>query len=619
MADELEFIYNTRLRSANLQPQLSEALVRDFQSQVEADENDDVFENDGDDTADYVPEDDASDIENDLEIEPNELYDSDEDVDEEEESGNDAEAANEVDSGCFYGKDGTKWNETEPPASRLRQHNIMRFQSGTKTRLTNPVEVFKLFFSTNITFVIISETNRHGRESIRKWNEEHPESTQRKWIDLTSSELDAFIGILLASGLSHNNMQDSSILWRSDSLPIFRAAMSHKRFITLSRYIRFDNSRTRAFRQQTDKAAPIRDIWNFLNENLQNYYEPYENITIDEQLFPYRGRTKFTQYIPSKPARYGIKVWWACDAKTKFPLKGKLYTGKEGDNREINQGENVLMYFANCYANSGRTIISDNFFTSLNGAKRLAAMGLAFVGTIRANKRCLPKEVMKSTRRPILSSVFGFHENLVALCSYVPKKNKAVNLISTVHYTKHVEGVAMKPEAILFYNSTKAGVDTMDQMLTHYTTKRSTRRWTYAFFCNMIDVMALASYIICKLNDENTRKERRRIFLYKLAKQLVLANVENRINNPHIVAQPTTRIAFEAFFGRPLNIANLNVASRSGPDTLAAKKDCRICLQQGDKIRRKTRFFCCKCNNPVCQQHSKVDYLCFCCLPQNSE
>lgn len=155
------------------------------------------------------------------------------------------------------------------------------------------------------------------------------------------------------------------------------------------------------------------------------FYEPYENITVDEQLFPYRGKTKFTQYIPSKPAKYGIKVWWACDSKTKYPLQGKLYTGRvDGEEREVKQGENVLLQFANRYSNSGRTMIADNFFTTLDGVKRLAAIGISFVGTIRANKRCVPDEMRKKPSRPILSTLFGFHENLVSICSYVPKKTK---------------------------------------------------------------------------------------------------------------------------------------------------------------------------------------------------
>ena len=59
----------------------------------------------------------------------------------------------------------------------------------------------------------------------------------------------------------------------------------------------------------TDKAVPIGNVWNFLNENLAKNFELYESIIVDEQLFPYRGRTRFTQFIPSKSAKYGIKIW----------------------------------------------------------------------------------------------------------------------------------------------------------------------------------------------------------------------------------------------------------------------------------------------------------------------
>ena len=64
------------------------------------------------------------------------------------------------------------------------------------------------------------------------------------------------------------------------------------------------------------------------------------------------------------------------------------------------------------------------------------------------------------------------------------------------------------------------------------------------------------------------------------------------MNNPHILAQFSTHLAFESFFGRAVNLpSDLMVAQRAGPDTLSGRKDCRICSHQGDKLRRKTRFF----------------------------
>lgn len=566
MENRVDYVYDTRLRRQSLDTEFHSRLAAAFTNPSE----DSFHEEDSDEESafdlgdveddDFLIENEASDVESDLVIETGETFDSDSDDDEGEDDSTTEEEVSRSDD-CYYGKDGTEWKKDEPSSTRIRHHNIMRHRGGPKSNTTVPIEVFKQFFTPNISFIIITETNRAGSEAAAKYNAEYPNRKPKVWKELISTELDAYIGILLASGVSHNNLQKSRVLWAMDALPIFRAAMSFSRFCILNKYVRFDNNRSRAFRQQTDKAAPIRDIWNLLNENLARNYDPYEKISVDEQLFPYRGRTKFTQYIPSKPAKYGIKVWWACDAKTKYPLHGKLYTGREeGVPREINQGENVLLQLTNRFSNSGRTIIADNFFTTLEGAKRLANNGLAFVGTIRGNKRCIPEEMRKNRSRPEHSTLFGFHE-MVTICSYVPKKNKAVNLLSTVHYTKNCEGEKQKPEAILYYNSAKGGVDCMDQMVTHFSCKRSTKRWTLAFFFNMLDVMALAAYSVCKDIEKFTKPDSRRTFLVSLSNSLVNANIENRMNNARIMGQFSARTAIECYFGRKIWVSNNIVQS----------------------------------------------------------
>lgn len=108
-----------------------------------------------------------------------------------------------------------------------------------------------------------------------------------------------------------------------------------------------------------------------LNSKLFEKYRPTENLTIDEQLFPYRGRTRFTQYIPSKPAKYEIKIWWICDAENFYSLTGQIYTGKLASGREINQGERDVKDLATPFKGSGRNITTDNFFTTLPLAQNL--------------------------------------------------------------------------------------------------------------------------------------------------------------------------------------------------------------------------------------------------------
>jgi len=75
-----------------------------------------------------------------------------------------------------------------------------------------------------------------------------------------------------------------------------------------------------------------------------------------------------------------------------------------------------------------------------------------------------------------LSMMFRFHEKVILFCSYVPKKNKTVILLSTMHSNMAVSDAKKKPEMILYYNKYKVGVDTMDQMLCSYITHRRTNR-----------------------------------------------------------------------------------------------------------------------------------------------
>lgn len=57
---------------------------------------------------------------------------------------------------------------------------------------------------------------------------------------------------------------------------------------------------------------------------------------------------------------------------------------------------------------------------------------MTIVGTIRKNKREIPEHFLSTKNRDINSTIFGYGKNIILL-SYVPRKNKNVMLISTMH------------------------------------------------------------------------------------------------------------------------------------------------------------------------------------------
>lgn len=352
----------------------------------------------------------------------------------------------------------------------------------------SPLSAFQLFMRNPLLKDILKWSNKEGSGVYGT-----------AWEHITDEELLCFLGLSILSGVYKSRNESLRQLWSiEDGRPIFNKNMARNRFEQITRVLRFDDAIRRRENRQSDKLAPIRSLFQSWEATLQDSLVPDENVTVDEQLLTYRGRVPFKQYIPSKPGKYGIKFWMLCDSKTSYVYRLQVYTGRTvGQEREQNQGERVVLDLTQDMQGSGRNVTTDNFFTSLSLAQKLSQKQMTLLGTIRKNRKELPAELIKVKDRAPLSSMFAFRDD-ATLVSYCPKKGKVVPLLSTMHFQREVDNLhpEKKPLMILDYNATKGGVDTADQMLRLYTTKRMTRRWPMVVFYNMIDISALNSFII---------------------------------------------------------------------------------------------------------------------------
>lgn len=48
---------------------------------------------------------------------------------------------------------------------------------------------------------------------------------------------------------------------------------------------------------------------------------------------------------------------------------------------------------------------------------------------------------------------------------------------------------------VSYYNSKKAGVDSFDKNIKHYTTRRKSRRWPLTLFLNCLDIASYNAYL----------------------------------------------------------------------------------------------------------------------------
>lgn len=586
----------------------------------ESDEQDDG----SGDTVPRATDEDASDVEADGNIDFDEGSDSDDsDVSD--------DPPDEVLEQEFLAKDGTRWSSQPLQRRQTIQRNVIRDKGGPAhfTKNLSAKQIFKRILSDDMCSLILEETNRKAAKITESYNNSLSQNYRdpsnrpplKTFCPVTAEELDAFFGVLLFAGVHRSNRESLLEMWATDNLPLYRATMTKNRMKEILRFIRFDNGETRDNRVLTDKAAAIRDIWEMLNKNLEKAYRAHESMTVDEQLFGYRGRTKFTQYMPSKPDKYGIKIFWVCDSTTSYPLMGKIYTGKPPDaQRQTNVGERIVLDLVSKYKGSGRNVTCDNFFTTLQLAQTLASWNLTVVGTVRKNKRFLPSCLQAHKDRQLFSTNFVFNRD-ATLCSYVPKKKKSVIMLSSMHTSPVVEDTqTAKPEIITYYNETKGGVDNMDKLVSEYTTKRKTSRWTLALFFNILDISGLAAFkIFSENNPQLSGTDKRRQFLKDLAKQLCIPNIECRMRNVHSYKHPIVKSAIDLVMGISSVVAPANPTSPGGGELVrdssgrvSVKGSCYVCRQSNHR-QRKTRKECSACQKPICDEHSSITTTCLPC------
>ena len=192
------------------------------------------------------------------------------------------------------------------------------------------------------------------------------------WKETDETELLAWIGLVLRAGLNHD-----------------RASMSRNRFKELVQCIRFDDMSTRATRKDGEQGriTPIHELWEKFIEACKKNYSAGPYVTIDELLLAFRGRCLFKVYMPSKPGKYGIKVWSMVDASNAYLLNAQIYKGKGPCGPERHQAKRVVKDLTTPILNSGRNIACGNFFTDFSLAVELLEKKLTILGTLRKNKR----------------------------------------------------------------------------------------------------------------------------------------------------------------------------------------------------------------------------------------
>ncbi|CAJ0961123.1 unnamed protein product, partial [Ranitomeya imitator] len=122
--------------------------------------------------------------------------------------------------------------------------------------------------------------------------------------------------------------------WSTDILyqtPVFGMVMNRKRFEAIHTFLHFRDNTDILPRDDPnfDRLFKIRPVIEHFSNKFTEVYIPQREICVDESLIHFKGRLQFRQYLPSKRARYGIKLYKICESTSGYTLSFRVYQGKD--------------------------------------------------------------------------------------------------------------------------------------------------------------------------------------------------------------------------------------------------------------------------------------------------
>lgn len=259
----------------------------------------------------------------------------------------------------------------------------------------SPSEIFNLFFTPEIMSSIVEETNKYAEQMMTP-------TQKQQWKPLTVEELRAYMGFCILMGIVKLPSLDD--YWKKDTLfhysPI-ASKISRDRFKEIRRYIHFRDNTTipPPGTPNSDRLAKIRPLIDKINERCADIYNPGRDVSVDEAMIKFQGRSALKQYLPKKPVKRGIKVWVMADSENGYFHTMQVYTGKE-KTPEKHLGARVVKDLTASLKNKYHRVFFDNYFTSVKLLEDLEMDGIYACGTARTDRVEFPEQL----KRPKLTN-----------------------------------------------------------------------------------------------------------------------------------------------------------------------------------------------------------------------
>ncbi|KAJ8277295.1 hypothetical protein GJAV_G00073640 [Gymnothorax javanicus] len=411
---------------------------------------------------------------------------------------------------------GERWMDRDEPDRKPALHPFAPARTpGAQLDFTkeySPLDLFQLTFSQNTIKTLCFNTNKKAsQKQTRGW--------KTPWSPVTPDELLRCFGVVISMGLVQcPEVRDYWSSRKCYSLPFPRSVFARNRFEAIIQALHMsdpDEDRKNDALKGTDKydhLFRLRPLIGDVEAACRAFYQPRQQLSIDERMVATKGRFGMKQYMKAKPTKWGFKLFVLSDSSNGYTCDFNMYTGKQKSQSGKGISQDAVIELLTPYFGTGYHVYVDNWYTSTSLFTELKQRQFGACGTYRENgtgfpvvqANDMPKKAARGTikwlRKDDVLYVKWMDSREVRMCSTFHKAFEGDTVGRKVKSTGGTWAISQVPipASVRDYNKYMGGMNLPDAQLKYYMIRRKTTKWYKVLLFHFIDVAIVNGFLLHK-------------------------------------------------------------------------------------------------------------------------